>query len=203
MEGRLISVEEKVLGISPIQRDLNIAKETIVELQSANNLQDQLSRQNNLELSGVPSRGGENLNTILSDLCKKVGFILQDTDIDTIHRVRPFFNTGSERNKEGLRHPSIIIRFTQRRRKDQLIAAVRARRGITTADIGIPGPAYNLYLNDHLTPANKLLLKRARELKVKCSYSYLWVRDCKILIRKNDKSGIIRISKESDLQKIR
>lgn len=65
------------------------------------------------------------------------------------------------------------MRFTQRKRKEQLIAAVRARRGLTTADIGMPGRASNLYVGDHLTPINKLLLKRVRELKVEKNYMYI------------------------------
>ncbi|CAH0729654.1 unnamed protein product, partial [Brenthis ino] len=96
-----------------------------------------------------------------------------DHDIDSIHRVRPYPSSRTESNNEPTRPASIIVRFCQRRRKDQLIAAVRARRGLTTAHIGLPGPASTVYIGDHLTPTNKLLLKRARELKLEKNYSYL------------------------------
>lgn len=205
MEGRLTLFEEKITGLSTVRKELTQAKETILELKHTNNLQDQFSRQNNLEILGVPTRSGENLNIILSDICRVVGFTIQDTDVDTIHRVRPFSSSGSngDADKQPTRHPSIVVRFTQRCRKDQLLAAARARRGLTTAGIGISGPASDLYLNDHLTPTNKLLLRRARELKSEHNYAYLWVRDSKILMRKNERSSIIRITNESDLKKIK
>lgn len=202
--GRLITAEKKISCFSDVQKELIKAQETIFELRQENNLQDQFSRQNNIEISGLPANKGENLMSTLHDLCTIVGFKLCDTDVDTIHRVRPYLGvTGAGGNKQPARPPSVVVRFTQRRRKDQLIAAVRSRRGITTADIGLPGAASTLYVSDHLTPTNKLLLKRARELKVENNYSYLWVKDCKILLRKNETSNIIRISNESDLHKIK
>ncbi|CAH0714117.1 unnamed protein product, partial [Brenthis ino] len=143
------------------------------ELKAQNNSHDQYSRQNNIEISGIPTKKGENVYTILNDLCATVGFQLSDHDIDSIHRVRPYPSSRTESNNEPTRPASIIVRFCQRRRKDQLIAAVRARRGLTTAHIGLPGPASTVYIGDHLTPTNKLLLKRARELKLEKNYSYL------------------------------
>lgn len=202
IEDRLITAEGKLKALSSLQKDLTQAQETMVELRFQNNTQDQFSRQNNVEISGIPSTSGENLYSLLNNLCTVVGYKLSDTDIDTIHRVRPY-RTDYEHGKQPIRHPSIIVRFTQRRRKEQLIAAVRARRGLTTADIGMQGRAFNLYVGDHLTPTNKLLLKRVRELKMEKNYTYVWVKDCKIFIRKNDSSNIIRILKESDLLKIK
>ncbi|CAH2087792.1 unnamed protein product [Euphydryas editha] len=199
IEGRLNGFEEKMSGVTTLQKDLKKANEMISVLKQDNNMHDQFSRLNNVEISGIPMRNGENLNSLLRDLCSVVGFSLCETDIDTVHRVRRHITN----DKQTPRHPSIIVRFTQRRRKDQLLAAVRVRRTLTTADVGLHGPAATIYISDHLTPTNKLLLKRARELKVEKQYSYLWVRDCKILMRKNDNSKIVRISNESDLYKIK
>lgn len=208
MDKRLTIVEEKLASLSSVQKNLDKAKDTITELMHENNMQDQFSRQNNVEISGIPSKSGENLFSVLNDICAVVGFKLSDTDVDTIHRVRPFTSpsggtSSSGDGKQFSRPPSIVVRFTQRRRKDQLIAAVRARRVITTADIKLSGPLSNIYVNDHLTPTNKLLLKRAREFKTELNYMYLWVKDSKILMRKTDKSNIIRIARESDLKKIK
>lgn len=76
---------------------------------------------------------------------------------------------------------TIIVLFAQRRRKEQLIAAMRARRRITTAAISMPGRASNLYVCNHLPPTNKLLPKRVRELKVvKNDTYYVWVKECKV-----------------------
>ncbi|XP_045541488.1 uncharacterized protein LOC123722988 [Papilio machaon] len=147
MESRLEIAEGKT----------SVIMDSMKDFENTNQYQDQFSRLNNLELSGVPSHRGENLNKILGDLCNFVGFTLLNTDVDTIHRVRPYNNPASDATNLPLRHPAIVIRFCQRRRKDELLAAMRARRGLTTADLGMHGPALPVYLSDHLTPHNKLL----------------------------------------------
>ncbi|VVC99826.1 unnamed protein product [Leptidea sinapis] len=138
LDSRISTVETK------IQKDLTSANITNDELRRVNNEQDQHSRLNNVEISGVPVSN------------------------DNIHRVRRFVNPNiseGQTQSSSSRPPAIIVRFSRRLRKDTLIAAVRARRGLTTADIGLPGPTVNLYLSDHLTPSNKLLLKQARKIK--------------------------------------
>ncbi|KAL4705944.1 hypothetical protein ACJJTC_018782 [Scirpophaga incertulas] len=83
---------------------------------------------NNLEISGIPISKGENLNTILHTVCNKVGFTLKETDIDTIHRVRRF-SSGNDAKQRDSRPPAIIVSFTQRRRKDELLACVPRAAG--------------------------------------------------------------------------
>lgn len=207
-DDRLFVVENNIAVVKKLQSDLSIMNAAISELQEDNGTRDQFFRMNNLEISGVPVTSGENLNTIVHSISSKVGVVLEVNDIDSIHRVRRFVKeaTGDTRDRQpGLltpRPPAIIVRFTRRLCKDQLLAAVRGRRGLTTTDIGLPGPSMNLYVSDHLTPANKLLLKRARELKTELQYSFLWVRDCKIFMRKNERSKVINIRKNSDLLKL-
>lgn len=200
MDARVGSVENKVDLLSTTQKELQCANKTIQELKQDNNARDQFSRMNNIEISGIPTTKGENLVSLLRDICNKVGFVLQDAEVDTIHRVRRF--TSDEAQKRDARPPAIIARFVLRRRKDALLAAMRVRRGLTTQDIGLQGAPANIYINDHLTRDNKMLLKRAREIKSELNYSYLWVRDCKIMMRKNDKSKFIEIQSESDLLKL-
>ncbi|KAI8424353.1 hypothetical protein MSG28_002892, partial [Choristoneura fumiferana] len=177
----------KIISECDYKKGLNDAKETIERLSKENNDSKQFSMMNNLEISGIPYNKGENLLTILHSMSVKVGFTMQGSDVDTIHRVRRYQSnvTGSQK---AVRPPAIIVRFTQRKRKDEFLSAIRARRGITTADIELPGPASNVYVSDHLTPENKLLLKRARQIKIDLQYTYLWTRDCKIQMRKRDNS---------------
>ncbi|CAH2100787.1 unnamed protein product [Euphydryas editha] len=94
---------------------------------------------NNIEISGVTQKHGENLLSILNCISIIIGFQLHETDVDTIHRVRRFITSVDSRKYADPRHPAIIVRFCQRRRKDALIVAARERRHITTADAGLPG----------------------------------------------------------------
>ncbi|XP_063369783.1 uncharacterized protein LOC134658107 [Cydia amplana] len=199
---RITTAEKKVASVTSITKNLHEAQETINRLVIENNSSKQFSMLNNLEISGIPYSKGENLMTILRDICAKVGYHLGESDVDVIHRVRRFQTSQDEALKNS-RPPAIIARFTQRCQKNELLVAVRARRGLTTADIGLPGPAAAVYVGDHLTPVNKLLLKQARQLRLEHNYTHLWVRDCKIFIRKTDQSKVLLISNEADLKKIK
>ncbi|XP_026746089.1 uncharacterized protein LOC113507431 [Trichoplusia ni] len=176
LKDRLNTAEKEVLVLSDTSKVYKDADKSIKSLIKECNNAKQFSMLNNLEISGIPFTKGENLYSILRDLCLRVGFALLESDVDTIHRVRRF--GSNDESSQVLRPPAIIVRFTQRKRKNELLAAVRARRGLTTAEIGLPGVAVTVYVGDHLTPANKLLLKQARELKAELQYTYLWIRDC-------------------------
>ncbi|CAG4933537.1 unnamed protein product [Colias eurytheme] len=125
MEERLVNVEGTVASLMTVSQQLTETQQTVNELVQDINYQNQFSRLNNIEIQGVPQTTGENLYNILGTICTMVGMTLLDTDVDTIHRVRSF--RGDNNQEVHSRPPSIIVRFTQRQRKNQLIAAARAR----------------------------------------------------------------------------
>lgn len=203
-------LDESETRENTLRKDLFAANITITELSNRLKESDQQGRLNNLEISGVPVSRGENLHSIVNNIAVKVGFKIDPFDIDYLHRVRKFpKKTDSSREGENSLSPrselppNIIVRFTRRHRKRELIAAVRARRGLTTADVGIDGAAKPIFVNDHLCPHNKIIYRRARELGKQYRYKYIWLNDCKIFLRKNDTSRALFIGSESDLAKIK
>lgn len=203
LETRFTVVETSCKLLPTLEDDLKKLKSDFVVLQQNERDRDQFCRLNNVEISGVPKLSGENLLSTLSSISATIGFQLRDTDVDTIHRVRRFPTSTDGKHTADPRHPAIIVRFCQRRRKDELLSAVRARRTLTTVDAGLTGPATPVYINEHLTAANKLLLKRARDLKNQLNYKYVWVKECKIFMRKDDTSKTHYISNEADFNKIK
>lgn len=210
LEDRVATLEKKGDLVSKLRVDLNTATSIISTLQEHCDTREQYSRMNNIELSGLPFSKGENLISILQNIYTVVGLKYEEQHIDCVQRVRRFPTGGvsddvrvEDGESPNARAPAVIIKFTRRIYKDQLLSAVRARRGITTSSIGINGPALNLYLGDHLTPASKMLLKRARELKKDNKLAYLWVRDCKILARRSESSKVMVINKNFDFNKIK
>lgn len=173
-------------------------------------MNDQRSRMNNLEISGVPMSKGENLHTMAFNMAAKVGIKLEVSDINYIHRVRRYPSRNQEGDSDDKESgdgnrlpPNIIIRFLRRQMKNDFLAAVRARRGLTTADLGFDGASRPVFVNDHLTPQNKMLYRSARHLGRDKGYRYIWLNDCKIFLRKNDASKYLIISCDNDLLKIK
>lgn len=209
-EDRLSLLEDKSTLLPRLQSDLDKATTIISTLQQECEAREQYSRINNVEISGLPFKKGENLISILENIYATVGLKLEVQNIDNVQRVRRFHTVPSEAGGDNdfdrssnVREPAVIVKFTRRIYKDELLSAVRARRGITTSSIGLPGPAVNLYLGDHLTPASKMLLKQARELKKENKIAYLWIRDCKILARKTETSQVMVINKNFNFNKFK
>lgn len=204
LNNEMLSVNAKVCFL---EKELSESNAVITSLSAQLGDREQLGRLNNLEISGVPFNKGENLNSILNGIATKVGFSLIPSDIDYIHRVRRYpRNDHNKKTMESTQQvsdtPNIIVRFTQRKRKSDMLAAVRARRSLTTADLGMDGASRPVFVNDHLAPHNKSLFGKARKLGKEFGYKYIWSRDCKMFLRKNDTSKIIHISNEQDLNKI-
>lgn len=176
IDRRMDDVENQMKSFPKMKQELESAHSTILYLQDTIEQKDQLSRLNNLEILGVPFKKGENLYSILHDISTKVGFDLQESDVNYVSRVRRY--PESREGKIYPREPAIVVGFTQRRRKDKLLAAVRSRRGLNTADVGFVGPSIGIFVHEHLTPRNKILLNRTRAFKEENNYSFVWVRDC-------------------------
>lgn len=190
-----------------IDKETAELRSTITQLSEQLQVKEQQGRINNLEISGVPILKGENLMNIVNNIAAKTGFSLLPHDIDYIHRVRRFApksdHIDANSNTQTSSIPNIIVRFTQRTKKNEMLAAIRARRGLTTVDAGLNGPSKPIFVNDHLTPQNKLLYKQARLISKEKGYKYIWLSECKILLRKNDTSKVLLISSECDLSKIK
>lgn len=205
-----LEVVENAISSSSVKQDLFEAKLQAIEANSpptaelitqVNNLKskvaimDQQARMNNLEISGVPEKAKEDLSTILCNIANYLGIQLSTTDINRINRTRPF-------NAVPGRPKNIVVNLKSRLLRDSILSAVRAQRGLKLMDIGFPSDKRRIYINEHLTPGNKLLYKNIKAKAQATQYQFVWIRDCKIFVRKNDTSPSILIKDMSDIQKM-
>lgn len=176
-------------------QEVRILKEQVLSLQSQINLQQQRDRIQNLEISGIPEKNNEQLNNILIAIANVAGLNLSDQDIEFVTRVQP-------RTKIPGRPKLIIAKMKSRLIRDSIISGVRAKKGLTTTDINFLGESKKIYVNEHLTPANKLLYKNTRQKASALKYQFTWIRDGKIFVRKDDTSPYILVKDMPDLDKL-
>lgn len=178
---------------------------------------EQYSRANNLEIRGVPVTQGEDCVEIVKQLGDEIGCTVQTDDIDTAHRV-PTHNAN---------HKNIIVRFCSRDKRTEFLSNARKSRP-TTACLGVLGESPKgttanselecqeasttddreerksrvqpVYVNEHLTPENKILFGKALELKKQNKWMFLWTDHCVIKARKTLDSRVHRISCSQDLR---
>lgn len=187
-EAKLNKISDQIKLIEPLQAECNLLKAKVENL-------EQRSRINNVEIIGVPEKANENLVDIVSNIGKKVNCPVAEHEIDAVHRVTPF---NFDKNKP--KH--IILRFVSRLKKEKFLLNAKTLGNLTTSSIGFSNNNNKIYVNDHLSPNNKLLLKSTKDKAREKNYKYTWVKNCKIFVRKNETSPIILISRETDLYKL-
>lgn len=150
----------------------------------------QRSRIDNLEIAGIPTTKGENVYEIIKCIAAVINVPFKDDDISIAHRVP---------TPKGKIQP-IICKFTTRRTKLNWLLAAKVKRNLVTTDLNAGLPRGNIYINEHLTTANKLLLGKAKFLKRGGKLKFVWVKDGKILVRQTQDSPAKRIVKDEDLE---
>lgn len=158
------------------------------ELQSRVAELEQYSRKNNIEIRGVPETQGEDVVEIVKTIAEKIQIPVSEADLDVVHRVPA---KGNVKN--------LIVRFCSRAKKAEFVAKARKAR-LQTNEINFHGTNPKpVYINDHLTPANKRLFAKALNLKKENNWRFLWTEDCQIKARKTENSKVHRIRDEADL----
>lgn len=170
-------------------------KTSIELMESDNHSREQWARRSNVEIYGIPEQKGENLFSIIQNVVSKTEFKLDvNTDIDFVTRV-------AAKNNEPKRSKPIIVRFLSRWKKDEFLAQVRKLK-LKCCDLGYASKNNFIYFNDHLTSFNKSLLLSAKKIAKEKNFKYVWVKNCSIMVRRNDSSPVIHIIRNSDLKKI-
>ncbi|CAG9093551.1 unnamed protein product [Plutella xylostella] len=183
---RLKLVEERMEIIPDLEKKLS-------DLQEETNQREQWLRANNLEIKGVPQKQGENLLDIVVKIGSEINYPVTKTSINYVARV-PSRDTSTPK--------PIIVSFINRYMKEDFIAAARSlNKPLTPENINLHG-TMRIYINDHLTVANKQLLLKTKEAARQYDFQFVWVKHCKILVRKNTTSHIIKIRSAIDLKKI-
>ncbi|XP_063387069.1 uncharacterized protein LOC134673063 [Cydia fagiglandana] len=178
--------------------------ETVSQLRLELNDRDQELLLNDLEITSVPESSGESAVHLVTTLSKKLGVELTEHDIVDAARVG-----RAPQLQEGIQGPvgrprPLVVRLARRAVRDRLLQAARVRRGATTEGTGIPGRTCSFYVNERLTPHNRRLFYKARELKQQRSWRYVWTRDGKIFARQQagTSSPRHRIRTELDLDRV-
>lgn len=165
-------------------------------LEDTNIKQQQWDRLQNIEITGVSEEKGEDTVCIVQKISQSIGVPIMPSDIEFAHRVQP------RRAASAVRGRPIIARLRQRTVKDEIIAAARKHRDLNANKVGISGENSKIYVNEHLTKDNKLLLSSCKNKVRELRYKFIWTKNCRIFVRKNETSPPIPINSSSDISKI-
>lgn len=186
---------EKDLNINDLKKlkqDNDIMQGSIKELQHRLNLHEQAAREANVEISGLPEFKGENLINVVMQLGKVVSQPLEENEIQACFRVAP-------QNRDSERPRTVIAKLKDVRCRDSLLAATakfnrsNPENKLNSSLLGIAGKKCDIYVSEHLTPTNKSLHAATRIKAKELKYKFVWVRNGRIYVRKEEKSQHIII----------
>lgn len=153
---------------------------------------EQIARNKNIEISGVPVAEGERLEMIINKLAQKFNVNSNAADVDVMHRLPA---------RSGI--PKIVVQFKTRQARDRWVSARKQAEVKSSEIVAVSGPPVPVYINEQLTPFMKDLLWKTKQDAKQKGYHMVWFKNNKILVKKNllDKT-VIRITSVKDLSKI-
>lgn len=196
---RLEAVERFQKESAGIQN--NDFEDMIASLKIDLNDRDQEILCNDIEVAGITEEKNERTLHLAHMISKKLGVPLEERDI--VHAERVGAVRRSDAQDGGAPRPrALVVRLARRSQRDQLLAAARVRRGITTADMGLSSSARSFYVNERLTRHNRQLFHKARAEASRFQWKFVWTRDGCIYARKEEGAPRRRLRTEADITKV-
>lgn len=163
---------------------------------------DQLMRASNIELQCVPEHRGENLTSLMKQIGRTVGCVINDNDIYYCSRT-------AKMNSNSSRPRSILVKLSSPQLRDSLIASVQKynkthpQNKLNTSDLGIAASSSTqVYVVENLSPENKSLHAAARIRARELNYKFVWVRAGRIFMRKSETTKVILVRSTDVLEKL-
>ncbi|CAG9785984.1 unnamed protein product [Diatraea saccharalis] len=205
-EDRIVVCEDRINGISSRIETLEKRLEdkhcssdvesslltTVEQLKMELNERDQDLLLNDIEISCIPETKGESLQHVVMTVTRKLGVS------------KKLLVSHESAGQKTVRPRPIVVKFTRRVIRDQVLRASRVRRGATTEGIIPIIPPRRFYVNERLTRANRQMFRRAREVAGRLNWRYVWTRDGRVYARQRQggDSPRHRLRTEADICRV-
>lgn len=201
-EANIKLINDKLKLLEECKRENEHLKIRVNDLENKIIDLEDYSRRSNIEIQGLPESRNENLVDVVLNIANNIKCEMAKTDIDAIHRV-PHYDKAKKTAK------NVVVKFRTRLQKEDFFTRVkeygrnqRRETGSTQPGISFPNIDGKVFINEHLTPRNKILLSQAKNFCKNNNIKYIWVRDGKIFARKSDGSRVINIVNVDSFSKL-
>lgn len=140
---------------------------------------------NNVEILNVPVL--ESPKKAVIHVAEVVGMQLKEEDVEDAFLLK-------KKNK-------IIIKFGSKRVKAEFMKKVKTTKP-TADNLKTDEPKKRIFVNDELTAFNRFLLWKTKNKAKELSWRFVWVKDGKIMAKKDESARIIYIRNEPDIEKL-
>lgn len=178
--------------INNLQQE-NVKKDSIITVLNKRIFDlEQNSLENHIDITGTPYIEKNKPEEVAVKIFESVGVKIKTTDILSCESIVK--NKGTQK--------SHLIRAKLANK--QLSSEIIKNKNKTTLNKNIFGQEYNgrIKIYESLTSETKKLLWETKNKALNAKWKYVWIKNQKILARKEDNSPVVAISFETDLEKI-
>ncbi|KAK5639485.1 hypothetical protein RI129_011977 [Pyrocoelia pectoralis] len=159
------------------------------------------SRRDNIVIQGINVTPNEAVSAIFNEMSAAIGSTLKFENLSTAHRIPSRAN--------GAIKP-IVVKFIKAEDKIQWLSKFKTASlqepqypGISTKRINKNLPEGRVQVHQQLAPGFAALLARTKRLARDKGYRFIWVREDKILVKRDESSmNIIVIRSDQDVNKL-
>ncbi|XP_047023445.1 uncharacterized protein LOC124645291 [Helicoverpa zea] len=162
---------------------------------------EQDARQNNIEIHCLPEHKRENLVNTVMQLSNVVSYPLTENEILSCSRVQKLNASTSQPR-------AVICKLPSKIKRDNLLGAIslynrsNPNNKLNTKLLGYGDKLSPVYVSEHLTKANKSLHAATRIAAKEKKYKFVWVRNGRVFVRKEEGSTVRTITSLECLKKL-
>lgn len=194
--------DDFISKISILEKEREKDKKIICQLEEKVELLERKSRATGIEIRNIPKIDGENkenLSNLVINLGKTINVQIEKHAIKDIYRTK----SKDASNPVIVEMASVIV-------KDNILKGVKnfnktKPKGdkLNTTHLNPHYPAKPIYFSETLSQKAQRLFYLARSFQKNHGYTFCWTANGIIYLRKNENTSQIRVSSESDLDKLR
>lgn len=134
------------------------------------------------------------LYKLIQKTCESINTSIEPSDIKDIYRLSS--RTGTS---------TVVTELNSILCKNKIIDAIKEfntinyNNKLSSATVGLPGPAVPIYISESLTNKDRKLFALARDTAKSLQYKFCWTKRGKIFMKKSEGETRIEIKNEADL----
>jgi hypothetical protein len=180
----IVSVSNR---ITTLQSELNKVNRELSTLQ-------QYTRKNCINIVGVPFEKNENITETIKKISASINFDFNSNMIDNCHRLSNKTNQNFP--------PQIVVKFCRNIDKEKFLQCKTKKGKLLAGDLGWENNNNIVYINESMSPFNRVLFLKGKELQKQNLLKYVWFRNGNVFVRRNEHSKRMLVTTAQDYDTI-